>query len=72
MATTVRSLLHSFERLPESDKRELAAEIMRRSLRFDFPPVSDVEFVKAADEVFQELDRREATDAVSATLGQTR
>ena len=60
MATIVQDLLHSFESLPEADKQDLAAEILRRSLRFDFPPLSDEELVKNADDLFLELHHGEA------------
>jgi hypothetical protein len=67
MATSIQNLLHSFESLPEPDKRELAAEIMRRSLRFEFPPLSDQDLVKNAEDIFLDLDRREEEDGGPAT-----
>jgi len=63
MTPEVRDILCSFELLPNEDKRELASEIMRRSLKFDMPPVSDEEFVSIAEQVFLELDRSESPDA---------
>jgi hypothetical protein len=52
--------------LPEGDKRELATEILRRSLTLDSPPLSDEQLVGAAEDVFLELDRREATNLGSS------
>jgi hypothetical protein len=42
MTTQVRNILESFDLLPEMDKRELAAEILRRSQVFDTPSLTDV------------------------------
>jgi len=35
---------------------------MPRTLRFDAPPLSDDDFLAQADELFLELDAREASD----------
>jgi hypothetical protein len=63
MTTQVRTILESFDMLPEVEKRELATEILRRSVMLDVPPLTDQELVVAAEETFLELDRREARDA---------
>jgi hypothetical protein len=63
MTTQVRNILESFDMLPETDKRELAAEILRRSQMFDALPLTDEQLVGAAEETFLELDRREAENA---------
>ena len=63
MTTQVQNLLHSFDLLPEGDKRELASEILRRSVTLDSVPLSDEQLASTAEEVFLELDRREAEDA---------
>ena len=60
MSTAVQNILRSYESLPEFEKRELAYEILRRSLRFNFPPVSDDELVQNAEELFLEFDQRES------------
>jgi hypothetical protein len=57
-----QSVIQSFERLSEIDKKEVALEIVRRSLKFDLPPLTDKELVLNAEEIFLELDKREATD----------
>ena len=69
MATIVEELLHSFELLPEAEKRELAAEILRRSLRFESPPLSDEDLVRNAEDLFLELDRREEENGAGAAGG---
>lgn len=40
MTTEVENILRSFESLPEADQRELAQEIIRRSLGLRAPPLS--------------------------------
>lgn len=65
MSTSAQEILESFDQLPESDKQEVASEILRRTLSFDIPPLSEDELVLSAEEIFLELDRREAEDAQS-------
>lgn len=63
MSTEIESILQSFERLSMPDKREVASEIIRRSLSLDLPPLSDDELVGIANELFVSLDQNEADDA---------
>jgi len=63
MGTPAENVIATFDELPDSEKREVAAAILRRTLHVEFPPVSDDELVLAAEESFLELDRREAEDA---------
>ena len=65
MGTSAENLIATFERLPDTEKQEVASAILRRTLQTDFPPVSDEELVLSAEETFLELDRREAKDADS-------
>jgi len=60
MTTSVKDILHSFEILSEDEKRELASEIIRQTVRFDLLPLTDEELISCAEEVFLELDRRES------------
>jgi hypothetical protein len=62
MTASVKKILESFDELPETEKREVATAILRRALRFDLPPLTDDDLVAQADELFRELDRREASD----------
>lgn len=62
MTVDAQSVIQSFERLSEIDKKEVALEIVRQSLKFDFPPLTDDELVLNAEGVFLELDKGEATD----------
>jgi hypothetical protein len=65
MSASAENLLESFDRLPEIDKQQVASEILRRTLDFEMPVLSDEELVLSAEETFLELDRREAEDAQS-------
>ena len=60
MMIAVKNILRSYELLPELEKRELVYQIIRRSLKFDLPPLSEEQLVFNADELFLELDRRES------------
>jgi hypothetical protein len=60
MGASVQDLLQSFDSLSESEKKEVASEILRRSVKFDLPPLSDEELVANAELLFLELDRRES------------
>ena len=60
MTKSVEQLLKSFEQLPEAEKRELAAEIIKRSLALDLPELSDESLILAADQIFLQLDREES------------
>jgi len=63
MSTSVKDILHSFELLSENEKKELASEIVRRTAKFDLPPLTDEDIISCADELFLELDRRESKNA---------
>lgn len=65
MTLAVQNMLKSYERLPEVEKRELVAEIIRRSLELSLPPLSDEDFVLNAEEIFLELDQRELENGKS-------
>ena len=60
MAMQRQQLLENFERLSEAEKRAVAAEIIRRTLMFDLPCLTDEELVLTADSLFLELDQRES------------
>lgn len=59
MTAEVENILRSFESLPEADKRQVASEIIRRSLKLHAPALSDEQLVSLAEGVFLELDRSE-------------
>ena len=60
MTQTVENLLVSFEQLTETEKHDLAVEVVRRTDIFGAPELSDDELGLAAEDLFLELDREEA------------
>ena len=62
MSSGVENILDSIERLSDLEKRELLAEIMRRRVSLDVPPLTDEELGLIAEESFLELDKRESLD----------
>lgn len=60
MNTMSQQLLDSFEQLPEMEKQQVAAEILRRTVSLDIPSLSDDELVSSAEAVFLNLDESEA------------
>lgn len=63
MSTNAQNLLLSFNALPETEQREVAAEILRRVTQLDSAPLSDEELTLSAEDVFLEFDRREEENA---------
>ena len=63
MSMSAQNLIESFDKLPDAEKQKVASEILRRTINFDMPALSDEELVLSAEELFLELDRREAEDA---------
>lgn len=62
MTKAAQRLIHSFETLPEEDRRSVVVEILRLTVVEDHPPLDEAELVLAADQVFLDLDRRESQD----------
>lgn len=60
MTPTVEKLLISFEQLTESEKHELAIEVVRRTDIFGSPDLSDDALALAAEDLFLALDQEEA------------
>jgi hypothetical protein len=50
-----QQLLDSFERLPESEKQQVAVEILRRTLNVEVPPLSDAALTLSAETIFLSL-----------------
>ena len=63
MTAQIQDMLHTFDLLPDGDKRELASEILRRTLTLDVPSLSDEQLVGTAEELFLQLERSEAANA---------
>ena len=63
MTTDVKEILNTFDLLPDNDKKDLASEILRRTVHFDFPLLTDEELIQSAEKLFLDLDRRESKNA---------
>jgi hypothetical protein len=59
MSTAARLLLQSFAALPEIERREVLLELLRSTTETSYEVPSDHDLIRAADELFQEIDRRE-------------
>ena len=53
-------LIAAFDDLPANDRQVVAVEILRRSAALETSPLGDEDFALLADEVFLDLDCREA------------
>jgi hypothetical protein len=60
MGNAARHLLESFDALPETDQREVLAQLLRRAAELPYSFPSDEELLQSADQIFQDLDRIEA------------
>ena len=59
MTAAGRHLVEDFETLPDAEKREVLADLLRISRTIEYPEISDEELLAAANQVFLEYDRRE-------------
>ena len=65
MTTAVRQLLDSFNALNDVEKHQAAVELLRQVEEETSGAISDQAFIEAADDLFRDLDAREATDGQS-------
>ncbi len=65
MSEQVRHLISEFDQLTESDQREFAAAVLRRTRDLSWSPLDDETIDRIADESFVEYDVREAADVQS-------
>jgi len=62
MSSGVEQLLNWFDALSDAEKHEAATEVLRRMLRSAPPELPDESLVAVAEELFLDLDAREAGD----------
>ena len=60
MTEAARHLLETFQTLPDQDKREVLAVLLREATQVSYPAPSDDDLTAAVDEVSLNLDRRDA------------
>lgn len=59
MTAIAQEILNSFDKLPDTEQLEIALEILKRLVNFDFPPLTDEDLVLNAEELFLVLDHQE-------------
>jgi hypothetical protein len=59
MTRATQKLLDEFEALPNEDRAELVAELLRRTALAPHEVPTDDDLVAAADRLFADLDRQE-------------
>ena len=65
MTTAVKELLNTFDALTDQEKHEAATQLLRRVLVGESGDVTEDVLVFASEELFLELDAREATGGQS-------
>jgi hypothetical protein len=61
MTRAAQQVLQSFKALDEADKHEVLVRLLRVPLESEYGTLSDEELRFAADQLFLEMDRGEAT-----------
>jgi len=59
MTASAQEILKNFDRLPDTEQLEIALEILRRIINFDFLPLTDEDLTLNAEELFLALDQQE-------------
>lgn len=65
MTTTTQEILEKFTQLPMSEKKIVVSVILRDALEVETPNLTADELILNAEELFLELDQREAADGKS-------
>lgn len=60
MTDAAKTVIEAFEALDQPEREEVAAEILRRVHLLEHASPDDRELLLAADQIFLELERREA------------
>jgi hypothetical protein len=60
MTSVGKHIVEDFANLPDPEKREVLANLLRISRHIEYPQVSDKELVASADTLFLEYDWRES------------
>jgi hypothetical protein len=60
MTHAAQDIIKTFDRLPADEQKEVIKIILRRNTDIETPVLSDEELILNAEEIFLELDRREA------------
>ena len=65
MTEAVQQLLQTFDALTDAEKQEATVQLLRRAVEVESGDVPEDALVVAAEELFLELDAREAADGQS-------
>ena len=65
MIANAQDVLEKFGQLPVTEKKKVVSVILRQSLDIETPELTDEELILNAEEIFLELDRREAENGES-------
>jgi len=66
MTSAVRDLLRSFQSLSDAEKHEAASLLLRQVVQGEAGDIRDDALVAVAEELFLDLDAREADDGQSS------
>jgi hypothetical protein len=59
MTAAAEHFIQDFEALPEPEKQEVLAKLLRIASQMDYGPITDEELLASADKIFVALDREE-------------
>ncbi len=62
MKSDLKHIIDDFGALPDHEKREVLAELIRMSQHIEYPSISDEELLSAANDVFLGYDQRESDE----------
>ena len=63
MTQTTQDIISTIDRLPIDEQKEVIKIILRRNIDIETPVLRDEELILNAEEIFLELDKREAGNA---------
>ena len=66
MTSAVRDLIRSFQLLSDAEKHEAASLLLRQVVQGEAGDLGDADLVAVAEELFLDLDAREAGDGQSS------
>jgi hypothetical protein len=59
MTAAAEHIVEDFEALPDPERRQVLAQILKIASQMDYGPITDEELLASADEVFVMFDREE-------------
>ena len=59
MTAASKQIIETFESLPDPEKREVLAKLLRIGAKLEYPEIGDDELIAAADSLFRSYDERD-------------